>query len=135
IHVVAGPFCLCVAGPNGSGKTTLAGTLRSRFPPLPWIDPDEIEVELRQDQRGMPADQDLLQRLAFRAARNRRVDYAVRMRDFGFETVFSHGSNLAFLRALRAIGYEIHLVFVATDNVELNVRRVETRVHMGGHHV
>lgn len=55
--------------------------------------------------------------------------------DFQFETVFSHGSNLAFLRALKAIGYEVHLYFVCTEQKDINVARVVARVHLGQHDV
>jgi predicted ABC-type ATPase len=53
---------------------------------------------------------------AFATARNRRVDFAQGLLDFGFETVFSHKSNADFLEALKTLGYEVHLYFVCTED-------------------
>jgi predicted ABC-type ATPase len=72
---------------------------------------------------------------AFQEARDERVRFAGELVDFGFETVFSHGSNVAFLRALRRVGYEVHLYFVGTEDAEINVARVQDRVAKGGHSV
>jgi predicted ABC-type ATPase len=128
------PFCLCLAGPNGSGKSTFAARLRFSFSLRYWIDPDQIARTIA-DRRGEASITDAVSRDAFNQARNTRCAYASRSDDFGFETVFSHGSNLAFLRALKAIGYEIHLYYVSTDDVEINVTRVRNRVAAGGHAV
>lgn len=99
-----------------------------------WIDPDEIADQLRQRQ-GVPRMSDDVSRAAFKMSRSRRVDYALQRVDFQFETVFSHGSNLAFLRALKAIGYDVHLYFVCTEQKDINVARVTARVHLGQHEV
>lgn len=72
---------------------------------------------------------------AFVAARNRRVDFAQGLLDFGFETVFSHKSNADFLEALKTLGYEVHLYFVCTEDPRINVNRVSNRVRLGGHNV
>ena len=60
---------------------------------------------------------------------------AERLESFGFETVFSHSSNVEFLEALRVLGYDIHLFFVCTESHEINIARVENRVALGGHDV
>jgi predicted ABC-type ATPase len=108
--------------------------------PSYWIDPDAIAQELREKAAlgaadGEPITENQIQREAFREARNRRVDFAEQGLDFGFETVFSHGSNLAFLRALKKVGYDVHLYFVATEDAAINIDRVAARVKLGGHAV
>jgi predicted ABC-type ATPase len=129
---VAGrPRCLCVAGPNGSGKSTLVKRVGRDIPEGFWIDPDYLAEQMRQERGNDRVSDDE----AFRAARNRRVDLAENLQTFGFETVFSHGSNVAFLRALKEIGYEVNLFFICTEDPEINVRRVGTRVAIGGHNV
>ncbi len=128
------PFCVCLAGPNGSGKSTLAGSLRKFFPAESWIDPDQVAEILRRD-RGLDRVSEALSAEAFRMARNRRIEFASRTVNFGFETVFSHGSNLAFLRAIKSIGYEVHFYFICTESAEINVGRVNERVQLGGHFV
>jgi predicted ABC-type ATPase len=56
-------------------------------------------------------------------------------RCFSFETVMSHPGKIAVLRDARERGFRTYLYFVATDNVELNVRRVQVRMQVGGHAV
>jgi predicted ABC-type ATPase len=128
------PFCLCLAGPNGSGKSTLAAGLKASFSLHHWIDPDQIAKSIA-DLRRETTISETVSRDAFNQARNTRCTYGSDLRDFGFETVFSHGSNLAFLRALKDIGYEIHLYYVSTDDVGINVKRIRNRVMRGGHDV
>jgi predicted ABC-type ATPase len=122
------PFCLCIAGPNGSGKSTLTKRLRKTIRLEYWIDPDAIAVQRRS--AGSDVDD-----AAFRQARNLRVKYASELRDFGFETVYSHQSNVEFLRALKQVGYEVHLYFICTENPQINIARVANRVALGGHDV
>lgn len=128
------PFCLCIAGPNGSGKSKLREGLARRYTLDEWIDPDQIAVAIALGQRKAAVD-DAISRQAFWESRNKRVENAYHLRSFAFETVFSHGSNLAFLRALLAIGYDVHLYFVATGNPLINIERVRNRVELGGHSV
>lgn len=128
------PFCLCIAGPNGSGKSTLAGRLRGGVDPRFWIDPDEMAENLRLLERVPNLTQEMSEE-AFRLSRRKRVEFARERADFAFETVFSHGSNLAFLRALKSLGYDIHLYFVCTEQVEINVARVTARTQQGQHWV
>lgn len=127
------PLCLCIAGPKGSGKSSLTDGLRRRFRLENWIDPDLVAKTMAADL-GAPVE-DIAQE-AFRAARNLRVDYARRRTTFGFETVFSHSSNLDFLQMLRdTCGYRVRVYFVSTTSVEINVARVRNRVARGGHPV
>jgi predicted ABC-type ATPase len=128
------PVCVCLAGPNGSGKSTLGRALVGRYSLANWIDPDVIARNIA-DSQGKPTIDDEVSRQAFLEARQDRVAYASRLENFGFETVFSHGSNIAFLRGLRVLGYTVHLYFVATRWVEINVARVRDRVAKGGHDV
>jgi predicted ABC-type ATPase len=127
------PFCLCIAGPNGSGKSTLARGLRRQTLIENWIDPDVVAEEIKPtDER---ADERTISREAFIHARHARLEYATKLSDFGFERVFSHGSNLGFIKALRHIGYVVHLYFVCTNNPDINVTRVKNRTILGGHAV
>jgi predicted ABC-type ATPase len=54
---------------------------------------------------------------------------------FTFETVMSHPSKLELMRQAKGLGYRIILYFVATDDPDLNIRRVAQRVALGGHDV
>lgn len=116
-----------VAGPNGSGKTTLIETLRASpeisLPPL-YINADDLS---REDGLGARAAQKL--------AASRRRQAIADGHSFLYETVMSHPSKIAELQAAAAAGYAITVVFIATDNPEINIQRVALRVAAGGHDV
>ena len=54
---------------------------------------------------------------------------------FSRETVFSHPSKIAALSDAQAAGFRTYLYFVATEDPEINLGRVENRVGLGGHGV
>jgi len=56
-------------------------------------------------------------------------------RDMSFESVMSHPDKVAFLETSRAQGCRTYLYYVATEDPEINVRRVQERVRLGGHPV
>lgn len=56
-------------------------------------------------------------------------------RDFVFETVFSTGEKLQFLRKAQNEGYFIRLFYVCTKSPEINVARIAKRYMNGGHEV
>ena len=54
---------------------------------------------------------------------------------FTFETVMSSPDKIDFLRKAQQAGYRTYLYFVATEDPDINVARVQARVQMGGHPV
>lgn len=54
---------------------------------------------------------------------------------FTFETVMSHRSKIDFLKLAQERGFRTYLYYVATEDPEINVSRVFTRVAEGGHNV
>jgi predicted ABC-type ATPase len=58
-----------------------------------------------------------------------------RRKNFSFETVMSHPSKVEIMTRAHDAGYDVTLYFVATSDPEINVRRVEDRVALGGHDV
>lgn len=54
---------------------------------------------------------------------------------FTYETVMSHASKLAFLEEAKRRGYRVYLYFVATEDPEINISRVNVRVAQHGHFV
>ncbi len=54
---------------------------------------------------------------------------------FCFETVFSHVAKIDFVAKAKTMGYEIILVYIHLDTLELNEARVYQRVTGGGHNV
>ena len=56
-------------------------------------------------------------------------------KSFSFETVMSHRSKIAELKKAKESNYKTYLYFVCTDDPEINVNRVASRVEKGGHAV
>ena len=54
---------------------------------------------------------------------------------FCFETVMSHPSKIDFLRQAKAAGYRTYLYFLFTENVQVNIARVQLRAKQGLHNV
>jgi predicted ABC-type ATPase len=54
---------------------------------------------------------------------------------FTYETVMSHPSHLAAMERAVRRGHFVRLIFVTTDDPEINVLRVAHRVKLGGHDV
>ena len=54
---------------------------------------------------------------------------------FSFETVMSDRSKIAELKKAKKNNYKIYLYFICTDNAEINITRVASRVEKGGHPV
>lgn len=47
----------------------------------------------------------------------------------------SHPSKVALLEQAQRLGYRTYLYFIATDDPEINISRVQSRVRRGGHEV
>jgi predicted ABC-type ATPase len=54
---------------------------------------------------------------------------------FTFETVMSSPDKIAFLAKAKELGYKTYLYYVATENANINIKRVQNRVFQGGHNV
>jgi len=54
---------------------------------------------------------------------------------FTYETVMSHESKMAFFQQATKRGYKVYLYFVATEDPEINISRVNLRVSQNGHAV
>ncbi len=54
---------------------------------------------------------------------------------FTYETVMSHAQKIDFFKKAQNKGYKVYLYFIATEDPEINIRRVDIRVAQSGHHV
>ncbi len=119
------PTLVMLAGSNGAGKSTFYETYLSHLD-LPFLNADILAKELNVD--------------SYEAARR-----VAALRDFhiqqqkGFitETVLSDpvGEKVQFLKQAAAAGFDVTLVFIGIDSVDLSKKRVKTRVSAGGHDV
>jgi predicted ABC-type ATPase len=123
------PRITIIAGANGSGKTTLTRLNPEIFREIPLLDPDAIGKTL---QSTMPS--------GFPVASARRVLKSARAHianaeSFAVETTLSGKSYLQMMPEARQQGFEIVLVYIGTENVEINLARIRNRVLAGGHNV
>jgi predicted ABC-type ATPase len=56
-------------------------------------------------------------------------------RSFTFETVMSNRDKIELLRKAQIRGYRTYLYYIATEDTQINISRVQNRVQMGGHSV
>ena len=54
---------------------------------------------------------------------------------FSYETVMSHKSKIDFLKHAKSQGFKIYLYFIATEDPDINISRVNVRVAQNGHAV
>ena len=123
------PTLLVIGGPNGSGKTTALDFLARAGRAIPnYANADEVA-------RSLSGDLDERNTRAQIIVRERRDAAIASGSSFSYETVMSHHSHVEAMKAARANGFFVQLVFVTTDDPALNVARVANRVAEGGHDV
>ena len=123
------PTISLIAGPNGAGKTTFAREFLPAAKIPEFLNADSIAAGLS------PFDPP---RAAVRAARlllARWRELVGAGQSFGFESTLSGRTYATMLREARAIGYRIHISYLALPSVRYSIRRVRERVRKGGHDV
>ncbi len=58
-----------------------------------------------------------------------------RRASFTFETVMLSPNKVALLEKAQQLGHRTYLNYIATEDPEINIARVKSRVHLGGHNV
>ena len=119
-----------IAGPNGAGKTTASYTILPEiFHIQEFVNADEIAKGLspfNPDAAGLKAGRIMLNRI------NELLNKGL---SFAFETTLSTKSYVGFVKKAQEQGYEVVLLFLALDSIELAQKRVEVRVKEGGHNI
>jgi len=119
-----------LAGCNGAGKTTASQELIPKILDCQiFINADEIAFELSPFQP---------ESVAIQAGRIMLMHIQELLTDgnsFTFETTLSAKSYTSIIRQAKNLGYEITLIFMWLNSVELAIERVATRVLEGGHHI
>lgn len=117
-----------IGGPNGAGKSTLAPLLlRDRLHLRDFVNADTIALGLSAfspESAAIEAGRVMLKRLD---------ELAARPTSFAFETTLATRSYAPRLARWQKAGFTIHVIFLWLRDVELAIKRVETRVRMGGH--
>jgi predicted ABC-type ATPase len=122
------PRLTIISGANGCGKSTL--TSRSSFiDKIPVLDPDAISKTLQPSIPGTSAV------AAARQVLTSADKHIEKGESFAVETTLSGKSYLQMMVEARIRGFEVVLVYIGTENVEINVARIRNRVLAGGHDV
>ena len=115
------PRILIFAGPNGSGKSTITKGITTCGT---YVNADDIKRMSQCSDLEAAQEAEQIRRMLVKSHK-----------DFTFESVLSTDRNLKLLQEAKEQGYEIHAVFVLTNNPYINVKRVKSRVKAGGHNV
>jgi predicted ABC-type ATPase len=116
------------AGPNGSGKSSTYNLYYGLGIPDNYITPDNIVAVDDRDNKQKYIE-------AMIKAEELRNEAVQRGVSFTFETVFSRGDKLQFLKDAHKVGYHITVIYITTSDYNINIRRVEQRIKSGGHNV
>ena len=113
------------AGTNGAGKSTLrAGGA------------DPVEVEIDPDRIGRQINPRNPEAAQFAGGKEavRQFDRALSEgKSLSLETTLTGRTVLARMQAAKDAGYDVTLRYVAVNDAETNIRRVEARTALGGH--
>ena len=125
------PALTVIAGANGAGKSTLTAGSPGTFAAIPLLDPDAFANTLRSSGTGIStiaAGKEVL-RLA--------KEHLKRSESFAVETTLSGKNYLQMMQYARGIdrGFEVVLIYIGTESVEINLARIAKRVLAGGHNV
>ena len=122
------PHVVVIAGPNRAGKSTLApALLRDTLHITEFVNADTIAMGLS----GFAPE-----KVAFEAGRvalQRQRELGAEGEDFAFETSLATRSYARWLNELGEAGYQVSIVFLWLELVDIAIKRVAARVKAGGH--
>jgi predicted ABC-type ATPase len=128
---VSRPTLTIVAGANGAGKSTLTTGNLDIFGGVPLLDPDAFATMIRATGTGIAAigaGKEVL-RLA--------KEHLERRKRFAVETTLSGKNYLQMMQYARGVerAFEVILIRIGTESVEINLARIAKRVRARGHNV
>jgi predicted ABC-type ATPase len=123
------PTLTFIAGANGPGKTTLTRWNSDIFKEIPLLDPDAVANTLQTQASA------LFPIAAARHVLQSAKEHLKNGESFVVETTLAGRNYLRMTLEARNCGFEIVLVYIGTENVEINLARIRNRVLAGGHDV
>ncbi|SIO51954.1 zeta toxin family protein [Chitinophaga niabensis] len=126
------PHLYIVAGPNGAGKSLFSAELTTTDFEVFDGDKHMAELKAKYPETGSDSLENFVNEGIFKSAKEKAI---AANGNFAFETNFSAEDPLYSMRAFKAAGYKIHLVFMGMNSVEECIQRVSIRVKAGGHKV
>ncbi len=121
------PVLYLLAGPNGSGKTTFYSiALQSNFiePGLPFINVDIIVQSL-----GKYNEENYIR--ASEIYRETVKQYIDADADFMIESNLADSRSYEWVSSIKKKSYDVILYYLSTDDVAINIGRVQRRVAEG----
>lgn len=106
----------------------------SKFSPIKRHEADLWE-KLKVDKNELYVDTTIDSYLSADLADFIRQNLLLNNISFTYETVMSHESKIKILEQARNNGYRVYLYFIATEDPEINISRVNIRVALSGHFV
>lgn len=122
------PILTVIAGSNGSGKSTFTRYTQESLG-VPVIDPDLEARIIRPDALFTAAIAGGKQALL--RARN----YLTNNESFAVETTLSGNTYLKMMTQAKQKGWQVNLIYVGVNDVQINIKRVAQRAARGGHNV
>ena len=124
------PVLTVIGGANGSGKSTLTRWARDFFQSDATLDADAAAVELQAQESGtvgrIEAGREVL-----RSAK----EFLGKKNSFSVETTLAGNTYLRMLADAKKLGYRTRLLYIGTNNIQINIARIRDRVKKGGHEV
>jgi len=123
------PVLYVIAGPNGIGKTTSD----YYFLPanVPVINSDEIAAEFKRSGQAVVNTQEIAN-----AKASELLDgYLNQGASVGFESNLCDVQTWKWLLEIQKKGYQIEVIYVSTNDLEVLNSRIQNRVQLGGHFV
>jgi len=127
------PILLVVVGPNGSGKSSIFSELLAQYSKinLPFYNSDVVGMT----HFSNIDDYEARSRRSLMWCGRRQREHLSRKESFGFETVGANRGAIRQIERAKFLSYHIELLFVSTNDPEINIRRVAERERRGGHGV
>lgn len=123
------PALTFISGANGAGKSTLSRWNSEIFRGIPLFDPDVIANTLQTTASALAP---IAAARYVLASANQRLE---KRESFAIETTLAGKRYLQMMLDARNRGFEIVLIYIGTENVEINLARIRNRVLIGGHNV
>jgi predicted ABC-type ATPase len=124
------PTLTIVAGANGAGKSTLTNGNLDVFGLAPLLDPDAFANLLHTTGTSITAIG--AGKEVIRLAR----EHLAQRKSFAVETTLSGKNYMQMMQCARGErGFEVVLIYIGTEDVEINLARIARRVQNGGHSV
>ncbi|MEQ9219303.1 MAG: zeta toxin family protein [Cyclobacteriaceae bacterium] len=128
------PYFIVIAGPNGAGKSTTSKDILEPYD----IQAFDWDQEFHKQWKTFAFDLTVME--GIRESTNTmfqlHLDQAFSKKlSIAYETNFHSAYNIDLAKKAKSLGYQTVLYFLALNNPEIAIKRVEERVRKGGHSV